>query len=144
MNNLDNFLVLLSMRSKVSDFDDLDPEFEKEEISAINEKLESISESLGVSREVFHMIYRVVHEIDYLNKITKMIDHPVHMNVFNDKYGNKFIQARTSLRDKYGKLVSINAYVGSVKKFEKGENDPRAISLGKALVRKKMKKYFLS
>ena len=30
MNNLDNFLVLLSMRSKVSDFDDLDPEFEKE------------------------------------------------------------------------------------------------------------------
>lgn len=144
MENLGTFFASLKTTKMVSDFDDLDPEFEKEEINAIKEKLESIMESLDVSKEAFQMIFKVVFEIDYLSKISSMIAHPVHMNVFNDKYGNKFIQARTSLRDKYGKLVSINAYVGSVKKFEKGENDPRAISLGKALVRKKMRKYFLS
>ena len=45
--------------------------------------------------------------------------------------------------DDKGKTKWLNAYVGSVKKFPKGENDPEALALGKILIRKKLIKYYL-
>ncbi len=143
MIDLQNLVANLYYGIQVNDFESLDPELEKEELKEINERLASLKKSLGTREELKTML-EVARNFEYLKGIANILDHPIHMNVFSDKYGNKFIQARTSLRDKGGKMVLINAYVGSVKKFEKGENDPRAISKGKALVRKKMKKYFLS
>ena len=73
----------------------------------------------------------------------RFLKHPVHINEFKDKYGNKFIQARTSLMDKSTKkLKNISAYVGSYTDYPKGIQSPEAILKGRMLARKKLEAFF--
>jgi hypothetical protein len=136
-------LMKLFLGNDITEFDALDPELEKEEIETIRKKLLSISETITPDRKIFHAVIKVLNELEYLSKVIDLLQHPVHINTFSDKYGNTFLQARTSIRDSNGKTKWINAYLGSTKKFEKGQNDPEALTLGKALIRKKLKPYYL-
>ena len=75
-------------------------------------------------------------------KYIKWMEHPIHINEYKDKYGNVYLQARTSIKDKSNKKKWVNAYVGSLKEYPKGVLDAYAIKKGKGLIRQKLKKYF--
>ena len=78
-----------------------------------------------------------------LEEYMRFLKHPVHINEYKDKYGNKFIQARTSLMDKSTKkLKNISAYVGSYTDYPKGIHSPEAILKGRMLARKKLEAFF--
>jgi hypothetical protein len=78
-----------------------------------------------------------------LNAFEKLLHHPIHINRFLDKYGNKYIQARTSLTDKSSnKLKNFSAYVGSYNDYPEGINSEAAKIRGKELIRKKLEPYF--
>jgi hypothetical protein len=143
MTDPQTILTLLFSGNRITDFDSLDPELEKEEIETINKKLDTIKEIIHPNREILHTVIKVLNELEYLNKFKQLMEHPVHVNKFSDRYGNTFLQARTSIRDSSGKIKWINAYLGSINRFEKGVNDPVALELGKTLIRKKLKQYYL-
>jgi predicted regulator of amino acid metabolism with ACT domain len=143
MTDPQTLLTLLFSGNKITDFDSLDPELEKEEIETINKKLSTIKEIISQDRKILYAVIDVLNELEYLKKFKELMEQPVYLNKFNDKYGNTFLQARTSIRDSSGKTKWINGYLGSINKFEKGVNDPSALELGKILIRKKLKKYYL-
>jgi len=91
----------------------------------------------------FNLVVKSNHIITILQEYMRFLKHPVHINEFKDKYGNKFIQARTSLMDKSTKkLKNISAYVGSYTDYPKGIQSPEAILKGRMLARKKLEAFF--
>jgi hypothetical protein len=91
----------------------------------------------------FNLVVKSNHIITILEEYMRFLKHPVHINEFKDKYGNKFIQARTSLMDKSTKkLKNISAYVGSYTDYPKGIQSPEAILKGRMLARKKLEAFF--
>ena len=90
----------------------------------------------------FKLITRVLHHLLTLEQYQKWIEHPIYLNEFKDKYENKYIQARTSIKDADGNTKWISAYIGSLNDYPKGIKDPKAFEKAKPLIRKKLKKYF--
>jgi hypothetical protein len=72
-----------------------------------------------------------------LKRIRKFLNHPIHVNIYKDKYGNKYLQARSSYTSD-GKLKQVNAYVGSLNDFPEGTKSLDAMKKGKILIRKKL------
>jgi hypothetical protein len=141
MKDPQTLLMKLFNGNHPTEFDALDPELEKEEIEIIKQKLNSIRETITPDRKIFHAVIKVLNELEYLSRVIDLMEHPIYVNTYGKK--NSFLQARTSIKDSNGKTKWINAYLGSTKKFEKGQNDPEALTLGKALIRKKLKPYYL-
>ena len=85
---------------------------------------------------------------DVLKKVERLIDfgrmfhQPIHLNIFSDKYGNEFIQARSSVLTDDGRVLA-NAYVGSPNVYKGRENDEEAMMRGRKALLKKMRKYFI-
>ena len=77
--------------------------------------------------------------IQYIN----LLRHPIHLNEFKNKNGSVFYQARASIKDQNGKKVWLNGYIGPSHKFYKGIDDPFAIEIGRAVVLKKLRKFYL-
>jgi hypothetical protein len=91
----------------------------------------------------FSIVNKTAHILFKIEEYKRFLNHPVHINEFKDKYGNKFIQARTSLMDKSTKkLKNISAYVGSYTDYPKGIHSPEAILKGRMLARKKLEAFF--
>jgi hypothetical protein len=139
---VEKLLFELRRGDRPDEFDDLDPNLEKEEIEKINERFDSIKKI--INKEIFQAVIRVQTDLEYLKRFREIMDGPFYLNTISDKYGNQYIQARTTIKDDKGKTKWLNAYVGSVKKYPKGENDPEALALGKILIRKKLIKHYLS
>ena len=78
-----------------------------------------------------------------LDAFEKLLHHPIHINKYSDKYGNKYLQARTSLTDKSSKkLKNFSVYVGSYYDYPEGIDSEAAKIKGKELMRKKLEPYF--
>jgi hypothetical protein len=90
----------------------------------------------------FKLITRVLHHLQTLEQYQKWIEHPIYLNEFKDKYDNKYIQARTSIKGADGNTKWISAYIGSLNDYPKGIKDSKAYEKAKPLIRKKLKKYF--
>ena len=138
---VEKLLFELRRGDRPDEFDDLDPNLEKEEIEKINERFDSIKKI--INKEIFQAVIKVQTDLEYLKRFREIMDGPFYLNTISDKYGNQYIQARTTIKDGKGKTNWLNAYVGSMKKFPKGENDPEALALGKILIRKKLIKHYL-
>lgn len=95
-----------------------------------------IKESTG-EPSCFRNILKVLINLDNLEMYDNILKHPIYINLFRDKNGNQYLQARASIKVN-SKVVWVNAYVGKLSEFHKGVNDPNAISKGKKLVRKKL------
>lgn len=90
----------------------------------------------------FMLNFRINLLIEKLVDYSKILKQKVYLSSYSDKYGNSFIQARTSLKDAFGKTKWISAYLGSIQNFDKGDKDPIALKKGKELIREKLKAFY--
>jgi hypothetical protein len=121
-------------------FNNLDYKLEQEEkiqIEGILSLINKIVEPSDVSK-----ITAVLANLMVLEKYMKWMEHPIYLNEFKNKNGNRYIQGRTSVKEKDGKTKWISAYVGRISEYPKGVNDSNAFSKAKPLIRKKLKKYY--
>jgi hypothetical protein len=122
-------------------FKQLDYKSENSELTAV-EELVSQFPKLIKSKDEFMLVVRVLASLSSLEKYIQWAEYPIHINEFKDKYGNRYLQARTSIKGENGKTKWISAYVGSVSDFPKGTQDPAAFDKARPLIRKKLKKFF--
>ena len=122
-------------------FNELDIKTEFEDLEAIQQLVSKFPKLSGQPQE-WERTVRIVHAISSLEHYLRWMEHPIHINEFKDKYGHVYLQSRTSVKDESGKTKWISAYVGSLKEYPKGVEDPQALKKGKSLIRKKIKKYF--
>ena len=101
----------------------------------------SITRRLGNKADL-DKFSELIEFFSQLKKYTELLEHPIRINQYKDKYENIYLQARTSLKDEKGRMKSINAYVGTLKDYPDGVDDKDAIIRGKKLLRNKIKKYF--
>jgi hypothetical protein len=139
MNN-QSLIAQLHIGSKPNDFDGLDPNQEKTLYDEVNKLLDKLS-NLVETKENCRLIINTINILESLGNIKKLIEQPVNINIFRDKNDNQFLQARTTFNHN-GKTKWVNAYVGSIKQYPKGVNDPDAIKKGQILIRQKIKSYF--
>lgn len=121
-------------------FGSLNPKFEQEERLDIEKIISCIKNAVkpsDVSKITAVLVY-----LETIEQYIRWMDYPIYLNEFKDKKGNRYLQARTSIKDINGKTNWVNAYIGSMKDYPKGINDPSAMEKAKPLVRKKLKKYF--
>jgi hypothetical protein len=71
-----------------------------------------------------------------------MINYPIHLNIFKNKNGTEFIQARSSIMTDEGRIM-VNAYIGSTDVYKGGVDDEEAMMRGRKALYKKMRKYFI-
>ena len=122
-------------------FKELDFKSESNEYDAITDLVADFPKLIGED-DKFRLVIKVLSKLTKLENYLKWIEHPIHINEFKDKYGNTYLQARTSIKDQVGKTKWVNAYIGTLKDFPNGINDTEASIKGKILIRKKLKKYF--
>lgn len=122
-------------------FEYLDSKLEKDERETIKSIVTEIPKLIK-TKESLRIVILIINYLEILENYKKWLEHPIYLNEFNDKYGNKYLQARTSIKGKDGKTKWVNAYVGSLNDYPKGANDPLALAKAKPLIRKKLKKYF--
>ena len=84
------------------------------------------------------LIKNILTALSDIETIEAMLKQKVYLNEYSNKYGKKYIQARTSHVKNDGKTAWINAYVGPIGDFKLGTKDPEAIKLGREYIRKKL------
>ena len=109
-------------------------------LNRIRELVYSSGDDDGISN--VEKSYETINLVNRLNRMKKFLNYPVHINEFKDKYGNIYLQARTSIKDEDGKTKWVNSYVGALKDFPDGINSLDALIKGKALLRKKFESLF--
>jgi hypothetical protein len=123
-------------------FGELDPNDYDYVIQRLNEAYRQIREILdGNNLTPERIMVRSVFALHQLDIVAAFLKHPIHLNTFKDKYGNTYIQARTT-KEIGGKLKWFNGYVGSLVDYPKGVDDKNAIAKGHAIVRRKMAEHF--
>jgi hypothetical protein len=121
--------------------DKLDTQMEGSEKEKIQLVCSGLSELISKNDKLLLAI-RALSFLESIDRYQKWVEHPIYLNEFKDKKGNTYLQARTSLKDERGKTKWVNAYIGSLKEYPKGVNDPNAMEKAKPLIRSKLKKYF--
>ena len=134
-------LMQLNIGSKPNNFDILDPIQEKDQIDDVNQQLTELS-NLVEKKEICRLTIKIITLLENIDNYNKLLTQPIHINEFKDKNNNKFLQARTTLKNNLGKTLWVNAYVGTFKQYPKGVNDPDAIKKGQILIRQKLKVHF--
>jgi hypothetical protein len=120
----------------------VDDEIYINEINSILIELQQLSKGTfdfkSKSDKDYIKMYATAERLNKLETYKNFLKHPIHINEYKDKYGNRFLQARASYNAD-GKIKYTNAYVGTFADFPKGNQDQLAISKGKNLVRAKLK-----
>lgn len=122
-------------------FKELNYKSELEDLNTIETKISDIA-NLMKPKGADKLVYPLIAHLETLERYIKWMNHPVYLNEYKDKYGNKYLQARTSIKDENGKTNWINAYIGTISDYPDGVNDLAALDKAKPLIRKKLKKYF--
>ncbi len=122
-------------------FKELNSKLEFDDYNAVANLVADFPKLMGKDEEL-GLVTRVLSRLVKLENYLNWIEYPIHINEFKDKYGNTYLQARTSIKDEFGKTKWVNSYIGALKDFPKGINDSEALKKGKTLIRKKLKKYF--
>lgn len=140
MKELSKLFLTVYSGSLPSVFNALDDKTEQEERLNVERLLfliKKIIEKTDVAK-----ITAVLSNLESLESYINWIEHPIYLNEFRDKKGNRYLQGRTSIKGMDGKTKWVSAYVGSLNEYPKGINDPEAFRKAKPLIRKKLKKYF--
>jgi hypothetical protein len=107
-----------------------------------------------ISKELHNILQEIPgsipgeYVIDTLKKVERLINfgrmlyQAIHLNIYTDKYGNEFIQARSSILTDDGRIM-VNAYIGSPNVYKGGVNDEEANMRGRKAIYKKIRKYFI-
>ena len=90
----------------------------------------------------FRAIHRLSCQVEKLIDYSKILNQKVYLSSYSDKYGNSFLQARTSLKDAFGKTKWISTYLGSIQNFDKGDKDLIALKKGRELIREKLRAFY--
>lgn len=64
----------------------------------------------------YEFITSITENIDEIIKYSRLLHYPIHVNKYQDKNGNIFLQARSSVNID-GTKKWVNAYIGSIKDF---------------------------
>ena len=123
-------------------FKGLDYKLENEDRERIESIIQEFPKLVSIEDGTLQLVISVLDRLQALERHIKWMKHPIYLNEFKDKYDNKYIQARTSLKGADGKTKWISAYIGSINEYPNGVNDVRAMDKAKPLIRKKLKKYF--
>jgi hypothetical protein len=127
--------------AKVGFSDDFKTIFDPESEKSIVDKLNSVESKL---KELFNnsesrkAIIQALSLLQVIEDVEDLVNYKVYLNEYSNKYGKKYIQARSSYENKSGKKAWVNAYVGPLDSFKGQLKDPEAIKLGKNLIRKKL------
>jgi hypothetical protein len=92
--------------------------------------------------DYYKSLNEVILNVCKLITYSKILNQKVYLSSYSDKYGNSFLQARTSLKDAFGKTKWVSAYLGSIQSFDKGDKDPIALEKGKELIREKLRAFY--
>jgi hypothetical protein len=136
-----DLLIRVHGGSVPSIFKELDFKSERNEYDTVADLVADFPKLISGDDE-FRLVIKVLNKLTKLENYLKWIEHPIYINDFKDKYGNTYLQARTSIKDHLGKTKWVSAYIGTLKDYPKGINDIEASKKGKTLIRKKLKKYF--
>ena len=109
------------------------PKYTKTELYSKPEEAKTYSKL-----EVKILIKSILTALSDIETIEALLKQKVYLNEYSNKYGKRYIQARTSHIKSDGKTAWINAYVGPIGDFKLGTKDPEAIKLGKEYIRKKL------
>jgi hypothetical protein len=112
----------------------------KKALNRIRELVYSSGDDDGISN--IEKSYETINLVNRLKRIKKFLNYPIHINEYKDKYGNVYLQARTSIRDNSNKKKWVSSYVGALKDFPDGINSLDALIKGKALLRKKIESLY--
>ncbi len=140
MNDLSTLFLSVHTGTIPPVFNNLDYKIEQEEKQQI-EGILSLFEKIITPTDVAK-ISSVLSNLVLLEKYIRWIEHPIYLNEFKDKNGNRYIQGRTSVKGDDGKTKWISAYVGSVTEYPRGIRDTDALRKAKPLIRKKLKKFY--
>ena len=116
--------------------DSVGPEY-KEKIRKVLKQVRDLEHYESEGGDNLGLIITANNLFNKLKRIRKFLNHPIHVNIYKDKYGNKYLQARSSYTSD-GKLKQVNAYVGSLNDFPEGTKSLDAMKKGKILIRKKL------
>jgi hypothetical protein len=120
--------------------DSVEPEY-KDEIRKTLKELRSLNDSESGENDNLKIIMTSITLFNKLKRIKKFLNHPINLNISKDKYGNKYLQARSSYTSD-GKLKQVSAYVGSLNDFPEGIKSLDAMKKGKILIRKKLESIY--
>ena len=117
---------------------------EYEEMEKISQEVHLLLSGKDAERKhsSFILNMKITVLIEKLIDYSKILNQKVYLSSYSDKYGNSFLQARTSLKDAFGKTKWVSAYLGSIQNFDKGDKDPIALKKGKELIREKLRAFY--
>jgi virulence-associated protein VapD len=125
--------------SLFSQLDEKEDDYIIEKINRVYDSIKKVLEKDLISN--FKIMIGAVVAFDNLDNIYTFINHPIHLNVFKNKSGNTYLQARTTIKEN-NKVKWISAYVGPANEYIKGVEDPFALRKGTTLIRKKLIKHY--
>jgi hypothetical protein len=135
-------ILYLSKGETPSLFKSLDEKEDDYIIKKINSAYSVISKNLQSDlKNPRILMIKTIDAFDTLDKVYAFINHPIHINVFKNKSGNAYLQARTTIKED-NKVKWISAYIGPENEYIKGVDDPFAIMKGTTQLRKKLWKYY--
>ena len=117
---------------------------EYEEMEKISQEVHLLLSDKDAERKhsSFILNMKITVLIEKLVDYSKILNQKIYLSSYSDKYGNSFLQARTSLKDAFGKTKWVSAYLGSIQNFDKGDKDPIALKKGKELIREKLRAFY--
>ena len=116
--------------------DSVEPEY-KDKIRKTLKQVRDLKDYESNGGDNLGLIITANNLLNKLKRIKKFLNHPINLNIYKDKYDNKYLQARSSYTSD-GKLKQVNAYVGSLNDFPEGTKSLDAMKKGKILIRKKL------
>jgi hypothetical protein len=138
---MSDLLIKVYLGASPSIVKELDIKTETAEIDSIEELIGEFPKLIKDDKS-FKLAVRLLTRLEKLQAYLSWLEHPIYLNEFKDKYGNVYLQGRTSIKDDDGKTKWISAYVGALSDYPKGVNDPNALRKAKPLIRKKLKKFY--
>jgi hypothetical protein len=120
--------------------DSVEPEY-KEKIRKVLKQVRDLEHYESNGEDNLGLIITANNLFNKLKRIKKFLNHPINLNIYKDKYGNKYLQARSSYTSD-GKLKQVNGYVGSLNDFPEGVKSLDAMKKGKILIRRKLESVY--
>lgn len=137
MDTLDKLLDIVQVGIPGKMLQELNPSSETEIIQNLEVCFDKIKTAF-LDINLRGKLIEVLTAYSEFEAVESLLNQKVYLNEFSNKYGKKYIQARTSISKSDGKTSWINAYVGPLENYKLGIKDPSAIKLGRELMRKKL------
>ena len=137
MTTLDKLRDIAQLGVPKQIIEELNPSSEYEIIQNLEASRKKINAAF-LDKNVRAILNQVMTAFADIETVEALLKQKVYLNEFSNKYGKKYVQARTSHVKSDGKTSWVNAYVGPLDNFKQGLKDPEALKIGRELMRKKL------